>query len=203
MSEDPLAALAQLGEDLTVFSTQNRSWISCRSIELDRVAQWATIIQQAVQAMQAQQQQEHPICRLQLPDGSVPVDNVSALVGWKAAYDALLTSWAEMRADRDQLREALKTALQTCAGGHEAWSEPADSHSIQADEYMAMAEALAESRADRDRLREALKVLVTDWNRIADNFDSVAGMSFTARQCANDLVMVLGCAALPPEAEPT
>ena len=40
---------------------------------------------------------EHSICRLQLPDGTVPGDNVEALVGWKAAYDALLRSWAELK----------------------------------------------------------------------------------------------------------
>lgn len=41
--------------------------------------------------------EEDPICRLQLPDGTVPGNNVEALNGWKSAYDALLRSWAELK----------------------------------------------------------------------------------------------------------
>lgn len=67
---------------------------------------WCQYAEVEASAIRDVRDDEHPICRLQLPDGTVPGNNVEALIGWKRAYDDLLTSWAEA-SERIRQAEAL------------------------------------------------------------------------------------------------
>lgn len=72
--------------------------------------------------------EEHSICRLQLPDGTVPGNNVEALVGWKAAYDALFHSWATLKSDYDYCLKERAAARADANTQRERGKELDDAH---------------------------------------------------------------------------
>jgi hypothetical protein len=41
-----------------------------------------------------------PICRLQMPDGNVPMNVIACANGWHDAYKKLFISWTELRSQK-------------------------------------------------------------------------------------------------------